>query len=93
MTFNNIPAPLFFVSGAQINAQVPFELMIGAGSVTVQVKRGTESSEPQPIEIANVSPGIFTLNRQGTGVGAILHADDFQPVSESAPARQEGIDD
>ena len=27
VTFNNIPVPLFFVSGTQINAQVPFELM------------------------------------------------------------------
>ena len=87
VTFNNIPAPLFFVSGTQINAQVPFELMAGAGMVTVQVKRGSEASAAQPIALAAVSPGIFTLNQQGTGPGAILHADNFQPVSESAPAR------
>ncbi len=37
--------------------------------------------------MAAVSPGIFTLNQQGSGDGAILHAEDFQPVSESAPAR------
>ena len=36
---------------------------------------------------AAVSPGIFTLNQQGTGTCAILHAEDFQPVSESAPAQ------
>ena len=87
VTFNNIPAPLFFVSGSQINAQVPFELMTGTGSVTVQVKRGTETSTAQPIGMAAVSPGIFTLNRQGTGPGAILHADSFQPVNDSAPAQ------
>ena len=87
VTFNNIPAPLFFVSGTQINAQVPFELMSGAGSVTVQVTRGSETTMAQPIGIAAVSPGIFTLNQQGTGAGAILHAQDFQPVSESAPAQ------
>ena len=85
VTFNDIPAPLFFVSGTQINAQVPFELMTGAGSVTVQVKRGNVSVASAGI--AAVSPGIFTLNQQGTGDGAILHADDFQPVSESAPAQ------
>ena len=27
------------------------------------------------------------MNQQGTGPGAILHAVDFQPVSESAPAQ------
>ena len=53
----------------------------------MQVTRGTESSEAQPIAIAAVSPGIFTLNQQGTGAGAILHADDFQPVSDSDPAQ------
>ena len=87
VTFNNIPVPLFFVSGTQINAQVPFELMAGAGTVTAQVKRGSETSAAQPIGIAAVSPGVFTLNEQGTGAGAILHAEDFQPVSESAPAQ------
>ena len=34
-----------------------------------------------------VSSGIFTINRQGTGAGAILHAADFQLVSDSAPAQ------
>ena len=74
VTFNDIPAPLFFVSDTQINAQVPFELMTGAGMVTVQVKWGSETSEAQPIGMAAVSPGIFTLNKQGTGQGAILIA-------------------
>ena len=87
VTFDNIPAPLFFVSGTQINTQVPFELMTGTGMVSVQVKRGSETSAAQPIGIAAVSPGIFTLNQQGTGAGAILHAEDFQPVSDSAPAQ------
>ena len=87
VTFNDIPAPLFFVSGTQINAQVPFELMTGAGMVTVQVRRGSETSEAQSIAIAAVSPGIFTLNQAGTGAGAILHADDFQPVSDADPAQ------
>ena len=87
VTFSGISAPLFFVSGTQINAQVPFELMAGAGSVTVQVKRGSETSTAQPTGIAAVSPGIFTLNQQGTGAGAVLHAVDFQPVNDSAPAQ------
>ncbi len=61
--------------------------MTGSGAVMVQVRRGSETSEAQPIGIAAVSPGIFTLNAQGTGAGAILHAEDFQPVSDSAPAQ------
>ena len=87
VTFNGIPATLFFVSGGQINAQVPFELMAGAGSVTVQVTRGSETTMEQPIAIAAVSPGVFSLNQEGTGAGAILHADDFQLLTESNPTR------
>ena len=87
VTFNGIPAALFFVSGTQINAQVPFELVSGAGVVTVQVTRGGETSTAQPVAIAAVSPGIFTQNQQGTGAGAILHAADFEPVTESNPAQ------
>ena len=85
VTFNNIPAPLFFVSGTQINAQVPFEVPTSA--VSVLVKRGNNASAVQAVNAAGVSPGIFTVNQQGTGPGATLHADDFQPVSQSAPAR------
>ncbi len=87
VTFNGIAAPLFFVSGTQINAQVPFELVAGAGLITVQVTRGGETSTAQPVAIAAVSSGIFTQNQQGTGLGAILHAADFQPVTESNPAQ------
>ena len=61
--------------------------MTGTDSVTVQVKRGSETSTAQPIGMAAVSPGVFTLNQQGSGPGAILHAGNFQPVNDSAPAQ------
>ena len=83
VTFDNIPAPLFFVFETQINAQVPFELMAGAGTVTVQITRGGETSAVQPIAIAAVSPGIFTLNQQGTGAGAIQRT-----ISSHGPQRR-----
>ncbi len=79
------PAPLFFVSSGQINAQVPFELP--PGTVSVQVRRGEQLSAAQPLNVARVSPGIFTLSQQGSGAGMILHAESFELVSESTPAR------
>ena len=85
VTFDDIPAPLFFVSGTQINAQVPFELMTGARMVTVQVRRGSETSAAQSIAIAAVSPGIFALNEKGTGQGAILDV-QFRLVDALNPA-------
>ena len=70
VTFKGIAAPLFVVSGAQINAQVPFDVL--PGDVQVQVKRGSETSAAQTVTVAAVSPGIFTTNQQGTGQGAVL---------------------
>ncbi len=84
VTFNDVPSPLFFVSAGQVNIQVPFE--IPAGAVTLKVTRSTGSAS-QSITLAAVSPGLFTLNAQGTGAAAALHADTFQVVNASAPAR------
>ncbi|MGH8247504.1 MAG: hypothetical protein ACREUU_13855, partial [Gammaproteobacteria bacterium] len=79
-------APLFFVSPGQINAQMPFEILT-VSNATVVVRRNTGTSIQRTLAIGLVSPGIFTANQQGTGPGAILHADSFQAVSDSAPAR------
>lgn len=76
-----ISAPLFFVSSGQVNAQAPFELP--TGTVMVRVRRGSESSAEQPVQVAAVSPGIFPFGNSG----AILHAATFQLVTESDPAR------
>lgn len=86
LTFNGIPAPLFFVSPTQINAQVPFDAPLG--NLTVQVTRAGLTSAPQQVTVAAFSPGIFTINQQGSGAGAVLHANTLQFVSASAPAQR-----
>ncbi len=83
---NNVPAPLIFVSPGQINAQAPFEAAAGStANVVVQVA-GRPNSAPEPLRVETVSPGIFTLTQDGTGAGAILHA-DFSVVNNNSPAR------
>ena len=81
---NGTPAPLFFVSAGQINAQLPFETP--AGAITVEVRRNSGASS-QSITAAGVSPGIFTITSDGRGPGAILHAETFALVTSSSPAR------
>ena len=85
VSFNNVPAPLFYVSPNQISAQVPFELP--PGGVTVEVKQASASVVRQTITVAPAAPGIFTTNLKETGPGVILHAADSSPVNESAPAK------
>jgi uncharacterized protein (TIGR03437 family) len=84
VSFNNVPAPLFYVSPNQINAQVPFGLP--PGDVTVEVRQLSSSVVRQTITVAPAAPGVFTTNQRGTGPGVVLHAADFSLVTESAPA-------
>jgi uncharacterized protein (TIGR03437 family) len=60
VTFNGVPAPLYFVSPGQINAQVPYGTTIGSANVIVT--RGGLSSPAQPVVINQVAPGVFTAN-------------------------------
>ncbi len=69
---NGVAAPLIFASPLQMNAQFPVELS-AITSATIQVEvNGTATSAPFPVNVASYSPGIFTLDRNGSGPGAIL---------------------
>jgi uncharacterized protein (TIGR03437 family) len=85
VTFNGIEAPLFFVSDTRIQAQAPFELPAGS-DVSVQVRRGDSLSASRMVSVGAVSPGIFIVD-QASNAGAVLHAEDYLPVSSDAPAR------
>jgi uncharacterized protein (TIGR03437 family) len=65
------PAPLFFASSGQVNVQVPWELA-GLLQTSVTVTLNGETSIPQTVNLTTYAPGIFTMNAQGTGQGAIL---------------------
>jgi uncharacterized protein (TIGR03437 family) len=73
VTFDNVPAPLIFVShsaanGDQINAQVPYEIA-GKSSTQVVVTNGSASS-PQTVQLAAQAPGIFSIgNGQAVAYG------------------------
>lgn len=59
VTFNNVAAPLRFVSGGQINAQAPWNM--SAGTVAVVVARDGISSRPVLVQVDQFSPGILTI--------------------------------
>lgn len=83
VTISGRPAPLFFASQGQVNAQVPFDVPAGStASLVVMVNRAPAS--PSEITIANVTPGIFTMNAEGQG--AITHANSRDLVDASRPA-------
>jgi uncharacterized protein (TIGR03437 family) len=56
------PAPLVFVAGTQINAQIPWNLVPGGAtaSVSVTVNLNGAVSAPSQFTVGPFSPGIFT---------------------------------
>ena len=70
VTFNNIPAPLLYVSNSpqQINAQVPWELA-GNSSAQIVVTNGGTASAATSVPLTGAAPGIFSI---GSGVGQAI---------------------
>jgi len=85
VTFNSIPAGLYYVSSGQINAQLPFTVLPGqtSGTVPIVVTRNSGASAPQNVSIVPVSPGIFTAN--ATGLGQAIATDNADSAI-AAPA-------
>jgi len=80
---NGKPAPLFGVSPMQINALVPYAT--AGSSATIVVQSGGTSSNPVTVPVAPTSPGVFSQQSSGSGLGDILHA-DYTPVNAANPA-------
>jgi uncharacterized protein (TIGR03437 family) len=67
VTFNGLPAPLFFSSTGQLNVQVPLELA-GASSAQLVIQRGQAVSSPTVVSLRTARPGLFTLPATSTAV-------------------------
>jgi len=82
---NGILAPLFYVSAAQINFQVPWE-MLGQTQANIVVTVNGSSSTAQTVGLYGPNPGIFTLNASGAGQGAIQIANTAIFAAPARPA-------
>ena len=70
--FDEIAAPLFYVSSTQINAQVPFEVA-ARPDVTVRVEYEDTGTSQVNIPLLEAGPAIFTLNGRGQGHAAAIN--------------------
>jgi uncharacterized protein (TIGR03437 family) len=80
--FNQVAAPLFFVSPGPIVAQVPFEMYAQTAALVTVVNNGV-FSQAATVALAPFAPGIFTT---GTGDPVITDFNTGKLVSSSAPA-------
>jgi uncharacterized protein (TIGR03437 family) len=84
VSFDNIPAPLLYVSARQVNAVVPFELA-GRAQTQMVVQFDTVNSTELTLNVTDTDPGLFTVTENGTGQGAILNS-NFSVNSSTNPA-------
>lgn len=83
VSINGLPAPLFFTSNQQINAQVPFG--VTGDTVSVVVDNNGVQSLAASVPLAETSPGLFTALQNGIGLAIVTH-DDFSLVTPDNPA-------
>jgi uncharacterized protein (TIGR03437 family) len=72
--FNGEAAPLLYTSANQASAIAPY-LLDGATSAEVVVQFQDRVSRPFRVPVRAADPGLFSLERTGTGPGAILNED------------------
>ncbi len=84
VTVNGIPAPIFYSFPTQLGIQIPSELA-GETSAILQITALGQLSVQRTIFLDSAAPGIFSLNQQGNGPGAIIDVDG-EVISEGNPA-------
>ena len=84
---DGLEAPPYAVTGLQANFQVPWELSRRSQASLSVVVNG-QTSAAVTMNLSPFAPGIFSINGQGTGQGAIL--DSLYRLVDSANPAQRG---
>jgi uncharacterized protein (TIGR03437 family) len=79
-----VAVPLYSVTAGQVSFQVPWELA-GQAQTALGATVNGQSGDTVPVRLSPYAPGIFTMNSQGSGQGAILDA-GYDLVDASNPA-------
>lgn len=71
-------APLFFVSGGQVNYQIPAGT--ATGTAIVSTLNGENVGAISMLEVRAIAPSVFTANASGSGAAAALDAIKYTPA-------------
>jgi uncharacterized protein (TIGR03437 family) len=92
LTLNNtqfflggLPMPLIYTSAGQVNALVPQGLAPNA-TYPLVVVRGATRSVPVSLTVAELQPGIYSVDQSGSGQGTVTNAVTGIVNSASNPA-------
>jgi uncharacterized protein (TIGR03437 family) len=79
------PMPLLFAGSGQVNALVPEGLAPNA-SYPLVVIRGATESVPVSLTVAELQPGIYTVDTSGSGAGIVTNSVTGQLIDAANPA-------
>jgi uncharacterized protein (TIGR03437 family) len=84
LTVNGVPVPMLFVSGSQINGQLPYSVS-GSAQMTLHTPGGI--SDNFNFTIYPAAPSIFRTGTAGpqTGLATVVRADNGQLVTPTNP--------
>jgi uncharacterized protein (TIGR03437 family) len=72
--FDGTAAPIIYASATQTSVMVPYGVA-GRATTTIVVEYSGVQSTALTYSVVAAAPGVYTLNAQGTGPGAILNQD------------------
>jgi uncharacterized protein (TIGR03437 family) len=75
-------APLLFVSPSRIDFQAPLDVPLGAG-LQFDVVQGAHISQKVCVTIEKFSPGLFSVNRLGTGQATATFVSDGKLAAQA----------
>ena len=88
--FDGVPAPIIYASATQTSVMVPYSVYGHIGT-SVVVEVGGVQSSPGGFFVTSAAPGIYTLNQQGTGQGAILNQDGITVNGPATPEKRGNV--
>jgi uncharacterized protein (TIGR03437 family) len=86
---NDTLAPLTLVSANQVNLLVPYG--VTGSTATVVVTNSGTASNSMTVPLAASAPGVFSQDSTGSGIGAILHANNSLVTTANPAKRGETI--
>ena len=88
--FDNVAAPIIYASAGQTSVMVPYGVY-GRTTTNIVVEYSGVQSTALTYNVALSAPGVYTLNQQGTGPGAILNQDGVTVNSVTSPEKRGNV--
>ena len=88
--FDGVEAPIIYASGTQTSVMVPYGIS-GRNGTSVVVDVGGVQSTAFTYFTTSAAPGIYTLNQQGSGPGAILNQDGVTVNGLTTPEKRGNV--